>query len=144
MRKIPLIAALLAATAAGVQAQTRCRGETISELNACIEAATPEVVAPVEETVVAPVRPATRATLGGPLQPRKLRVEPPLARTPSAGAVTLAPRRLPGGPDATRSPSIYGADGAASRAGRDVLGTPPLGVRGVGDLNDVPGMMGTD
>lgn len=145
MRKTFLTAALFAAMAAGAQAQVGCRGETLSALNECIAAVTPEAPEPVEapealdESTVATPRPVTRTTMGGALQPRNLRAEPPRADM-SAGVETPRPTVSTTRPNAAVSPFVtyYGNEGPAARASRNVLRTPRIRI-----LDGIPGTLGT-
>lgn len=142
MRKIFLTAALLATIAGGAQAQVGCRGETLSALNDCIAANTPEVQTPTGDANVERPQPPGRVTLGGALQPRNLRATPPPTALPYSETGT----QLPGAaydPDAPSS-LVYGEEGAAARASRDVLDAPPLRPNvGTGYLRDIPGTFAT-
>ncbi len=110
MRSLIIIAVALAGATAA-EAQVGCRGETLSELNACVEAATPSQAPPQGGSM--DVAPPSRRSLGGSLQPRDMRAAPPVARPQNTPVAIGEP--LPQRAEALDAPERYGLtrDGAS-------------------------------
>ncbi len=135
MRILPIIALTLLAVPAA-EAQVGCRGQTLSELNACVEAATP-VQPGAQNSAVSPA-PTSRRALGGALQPRDMRAVPPVAQPqnapvaigeplPQRAQVLDAPERY----GLTRDPSseYYEIDGSVirlNRTTREIIDIRPM------------------
>jgi hypothetical protein len=87
MRKtatIALAGTLALYTAPQLAAQAECRGQTLSELNACVAAQNPQVETQPQSLLVSPR--TSRRELGGVLQPTDLRTDV-RAQAPRAGVV---------------------------------------------------------
>lgn len=103
MRTLPIIALMLAGVS-GAEAQVGCRGQTLSELNDCVVAATP--TQPTGQVESIRPAPTSRRAVGGALQPRDLRAAPPVQRPQNAPVAIGEP--LTQRAQVLDSPELYG------------------------------------